>query len=294
MNSAIYEGWVRHRRFSPRPHAFTYRMLMLLLDLDEIGALAANLRLFGTQKWAPVQFRRSSYWGDPARPLKNTILDLVESRTGERPGGAVRLLTQPRFWGIGFNPISVYYCFGADGKALEATVAEVTNTPWGEKHCYVLPASSERGALSSNFAKKMHVSPFMPMTQRYRWRGRRPSETLAVHLESFEQGRKKLDATLSLKRKTLTSIALASCLARHPLSTAKVVVAIHWQALRLLVKGVPVHPHPSSQPQTGSTTYPDRAESSEAAPTTSATTNISRRSRRTRNNTISSNLETPS
>ena len=246
MNSAIYRGWVRHRRYAPRSHAFTYRMFMLLLDLDETQALSRNLPLFGTQDRAPVRFRRSDHWGDPAQPLKESILDLVEARIGTRPKGSVRLLTQPRVWGIGFNPISVYYCYGGNPDALEAVVAEVTNTPWRERMCYVLPGAEPGQSLAATFDKAMHVSPFMPMDQQYRWRGRRPGKRLAVHLESHEQGELRLDATLSLQRLPLTSANLASCLVVQPLSTVKVTAAIHWEALRLVLKRVPFHPHPGA------------------------------------------------
>lgn len=246
MNSAIYRGWVRHRRFQPRDHAFTYRMLMLLLDLDELEHLGNRIRLFSTSGRKPVQFRRSDHWGDPATPLKQCVLDLVEMRTGLRPAGPVRLLTQPRFWGVGFNPLSVYYCHGADGEVV-ATVAEVTNIPWGERCCYVLPNASGQRTLCATFDKAMHVSPFMPMDQHYCWRSRRPGKTLAIHLESRTGNATTLDATLSLRRQALTNRNIAACLLAYPFSTARVVAAIHWEALKLFAKGTPYYPRPANR-----------------------------------------------
>jgi DUF1365 family protein len=233
-------------------------MLMLLLDLDETDSLSQRIRLFSTTRPAPVQFRRSDHWGNPSRPLKDAVQDLVQARTGARPMGPVRLLTQPRCWGIVFNPISIYYCYGPDGESLQATVAEVTNTPWGERHCYVLPEDPNRRSCAATFSKALHVSPFMAMNQEYRWRSRPPGNTLAVHLESREHGETKFDATLSLRRQPLTSVALASCLAAYPFATAKVIAAIHWQALRLFVKGLPVYPHPARTRTRAPTRKPSR------------------------------------
>ncbi len=292
MNSAIYRGWVRHRRFAPTTHSFSYRVLMLLLDLDEVDFLSQRIRLFSTTRRTPIQFHRTDYWGNPTLPLKAAILDLVQERTGCRPGGPVKLLTQPRMWGIGFNPISVYYCYGMDGASLEATVAEVTNTPWGDRCCYVLPGNPARRALTTTFEKSMHVSPFMAMNQRYHWRSRPPGNTLAVHIESREQGETNFDATLSLRRQPLTSTSLASCVVMYPLVTAKVIAAIHWEALRLFVKGVPVHPHPGKNPLRTSPHEPLRTSTDRACSTSAAETGVAPQGEKTLSSHNYTSLET--
>jgi DUF1365 family protein len=193
--SCVYDGWVRHRRFEPVEHAFRYRLRLLYQDLDG--------------------------------PLRDEVLDLVAERTGSRPAGPVRRLAQARRLGVGFNPVSFYFCFDAGG-SVAAVAAEVTNTPWGERHTYVLPGRS--GVLD----KRLHVSPFLGMDGEYVWQVSEPCETLHVHIENRESGRRVFDATLSLRRRE-------SGRSGHPLA---VLARIYLQAARLKLRGVPVHPHP--------------------------------------------------
>lgn len=243
MNSSIYKGWVRHRRYAPKPHQFRYQLFMLLLDLDELDQIDGVSRWLGCERPAPISFYQRDHWGGRTRALKDSVLDLVESETGTRPAGPVQLLTQPRCWGYCFNPISVFYCFQGSAGTLAAVVAEVTNTPWGERHCYVIPASYGCATANGWFDKAMHVSPFMPMDQRYRWRGGAPGSGLAIHLENHDGDRRMLDATLSLRREPLTAANLRSTVLAHPFVTAKTILAIHWEALRIWLKGIPVHTH---------------------------------------------------
>ena len=185
--SAIYEGHIRHRRFAVRNHEFRYRLAMAYIDLDELPTLLGG-RLT-RRRPGLVRFRRSDYLGDPRTPLADAVRTRVEQDLGHRPEGPIRLLTHLRSFGHCFNPVSFYYCFAPDGETLEAVVAEVTNTPWGERHAYVLPASGDMD-------KALHVSPFMPMDQRYTCRAPAPGETLSVHIESRQDGRLAFDATL--------------------------------------------------------------------------------------------------
>jgi len=250
MKSGVYFGRVRHRRRAPVPHRFTYRMFMLYLDLDELPRVFAGRWLWSARRAAPARFRRRDHLGDTSRPLADCVRDLVESNTGRRPSGPIRLLTHLRYFGYVFNPVSFYYCFDADDTGVETIVAEVTNTPWGERHCYVLPqeANAGRNGHGRYFPKKaMHVSPFMEMDVEYDWRFSAPEQRLNVHMENAREGVKIFDATLALEREEIRGRTLARALALYPLMTLKVMAAIHWQALKLWLKRVPVHDHPAKK-----------------------------------------------
>lgn len=252
--SAIYEGWVRHRRHAPRAHAFTYRIAMVYLDLSELDALFAGRWLWSAGRRNVAEFRRGDFLGDPSVPLDTAVRDRVQAQTGHRPLGAIGLLTHLRYAGHVFNPVSVYYCHAPDG-TLDTIVAEITNTPWKERHAYVLPvatAQAQGAARGWRFDKAFHVSPFMPMQRAYHWRFTAPGQALRVHMQVFApaqgEGGERLDfdATLVLQRRSWTGANLARVLWRYPLMTLRVVWAIHWQALRLWLKRTPVHDHPGN------------------------------------------------
>lgn len=246
--SAIYQGWVTHRRHAPHAHAFRYRMMQLWLDLDELDEVFADRWLWSTRGRNVAEFRRSDYLGPSSRPLAEAVRDQVEQVLGRRPAGPVRLLTHPRYAGYVFNPVSFYYCYDADGRTLDSIVAEITNTPWRQRHQYVLPVADarQRGrAWHWDFDKQFHVSPFLPMDCRYDWRFTAPGEDLRVHMQVWRESRRQFDATLALERRPLDGPGLAKALACYPLMTLQVTAAIHWQALRLWLKRNPVHDHPS-------------------------------------------------
>jgi DUF1365 family protein len=247
-HSCLYEGVVRHQRFSPFRHEFRYRLFLAYLDLSELDRVFHGSRLWSTSKRALAEFRRSDHLGDAARPLDECVRDLVQQRIGRRPAGPVRLLTHLRYFGYVMNPVSFYYCFDPAGEEVEAVVAEVNNTPWGERHCYVLDRSEcdTSRMLKRSHAKDFHVSPFLPMDMEYRWALSTPGERLLVHIDDCRNGEPDLRATLLLKRRTITPLTLATTLARYPLMTAKVIAAIYWQALRLWWKEATYHPHPKT------------------------------------------------
>lgn len=242
LNSAIFKGSVRHRRFSPASNAFTYRVSMMYLDLDELDEVFASSPFFSRGRFRPVQFRRSDYL-DGAEDLKQAVLDTVEEQLGFRPSGAVRLLTNLRYFGFVINPISVYYCFD-ESDTLEAMVAQVTNEPWSKRIAYVLPVDKAEKHHRINFEKLLHVSPFMQMDMSYLWFSNTPSEHLAINIQNDKQGRKIFDATLVMKRIPLTPKTLNQNFYEFPAMTFKVVAGIYWQALKLLIKRVPLQPYP--------------------------------------------------
>ncbi len=243
-DSAVYEGWVRHRRFEPVDHDFRYPLFLMYLDLEELPELFDGSLAWSARRPALARFRRSDYLGDPRRPLREEVLDLLEARTGRRPAGPVRLLTQLRQYGFTFNPVSFYYCFGPGGERVEAVVAEVTNTPWGERHAYVLERVGEGSVIADRLEKEFHVSPFLAMDGDYEWRVSEPNDSLQVHIESRSAGRPVFDATLSLQRRELEPKLLRRLLVRYPAASLAVVARIYLQALRLKLKGVRHYPHP--------------------------------------------------
>lgn len=249
LSSAVYEGEVVHRRHAPHPHAFRYRMAQLYLDLEEVERVFARRWLWSVNRRNVAEFRRSDYLGPADLPLSEAVRQRVTMATGARPAGPIRLLTHLRYAGIIFNPVSFYYCFAEDGVKLEAILAEITNTPWLERHAYVLPCAGavRRGRmLRWDFAKTFHVSPFMEMDRQYDWRFSVPGDALDVHMNVMHDGVRDFDAHLHLERRELNAAGLARVLWRYPLMTVQVIGAIYWQALRLGIKRMPFHDHPPS------------------------------------------------
>lgn len=254
MQSCLYFGRVSHRRHGggtdPVSNAFEYRMFMVSLDLAELDEVFRDRWLWSTRRPALAWLQRADHLGDPSRPLDESVRDLVEQRTGQRPAGPIRLLAHLRYFGHCFNPVSFFYCYDASGEQLETIVAEVNNTPWGERHCYVLPRSQARvrgPAQEFELDKEFHVSPFLPMETHYRWRFTEPGARLLVHLRNEQQGRHAFDATLSLERREITARSLASALLKFPFMTLRVVLLIYWQALKLKLKGAEFYNHPAKR-----------------------------------------------
>lgn len=261
--SAIYTGKVRHRRFSPKQHAFKYDVFMMYLDTREIEDIFSLSRFWSLTHFAPAQFKRTDFHIDrghidknhidkdqltqnPLPSVDESVRNTVASTQGKRPTGPIRMLVNLRYWGINMNPISTYYCFDDSGKKLIAILAEVHNTPWNERHAYVLTGEDFSHKQHVNFPKEFHVSPFNPIDMDYRWHSTTPNETLALHLENWQDNIKIMDATMTLVREPITAKSMNKILIRFPWMTVKVVAAIYWQAVKLWWKGVPIFTHPNT------------------------------------------------
>lgn len=251
MHSCIYEGEVRHRRFNPVTNVFHYRLFMVYLDLAELPYAFNGRWLWSSDHVNLAYLRRRDHLGDPRIPLDRAVGDLVETTLGTRPSGRIRLLTHLRYFGHCFNPVSFYYCYDPLDKHVETIVAEVHNTPWLEEHCYVLGEDHNehpvKGWKRYQFDKAFHVSPFMEMEIRYDWRFREPGESINVHMIDYAKGKKRFDATLKLQRREMSRSTLARVMVMYPLMTLKIVTMIHWQALRLFIKGAPFYMHPAKR-----------------------------------------------
>ncbi|MDH4133182.1 MAG: DUF1365 domain-containing protein [Gammaproteobacteria bacterium] len=247
MHSALYRGRVRHRRFAPRAHAFDYRLFMMYIDLGELESVFHGRWLWSARRPALAWLKRADYLGDPNVPLDQAVRDRVLHETGVRPDGPVRMLTHLRYFGMCFNPVTFYYCFDAADTCVETIVAEITNTPWKERHTYVLSnnlLANDDNMKRYRFEKRFHVSPFIDMAIDYDWRFSDPAEMLRVHMEDLQAGEKIFDATLTLERHPINTASLAYTLLSFPLMTARVVGGIYWQALRLWLKRIPTYTHP--------------------------------------------------
>jgi len=236
--SALYTGFVMHRRLAPRHHRFRYRVFAMLLDLDELAGLDRGLWLFGWNRWAPLSFHNADH-GDGAS--LHAWLDRLLAEANIVADGPRRVLCYPRIFGYVFNPLSVWFCHGADG-ALKAIVYEVHNT-YDERHAYVMAAQTAGGAVRHDCAKDFYVSPFLTRDCRYHFRIAPPGARVGVAIHETENGKAILNASFAGRRRTLGDGALLAMLLAYPLMTLKVVVAIHYEAVRLMLKGVRRHPH---------------------------------------------------
>lgn len=245
----IYKGWVRHRRFYPKRHQFRTPLLMLQLDLARLSEHFERSRWWSLERFNLVSFRRRDYLDAPGANLEQAVRDLVADKTGKRPAGAIQIYTQPRIWGRLFNPVSFYWCHNEAGE-LETIIAEVNNTPWNERHAYVLALTTnlgdKPGALCFEFDKCFHVSPFMPMELRYRWqfalRGRRN----VIHMTLLDGDSCHFDATFAATASPLSKSAMTALAWRYGAQYLRVLGGIYWHALVLWIKRMPVYSHPQA------------------------------------------------
>jgi DUF1365 family protein len=243
FRSALYVGAVMHRRLRPRLHQFRYRAFWLLIDLDELPALTARLRLFSHNRFNLFALHDSDLGDGSATPLRIQAERSLSEAGIDIAGGSIRLLCMPRTLGYSFNPISVYFCHLPGGE-LAAIIYEVHNT-FGERHCYVASVETKNHEVRQNLRKAFYVSPFMDMDLAYQFRLAGPAERVAVSICASKDGERVLNACLTGLRRELTDGALLLTFFKIPLITAKVTLAIHWEALRLWLKGMRLRDRPA-------------------------------------------------
>ncbi|MBX2807186.1 MAG: DUF1365 domain-containing protein [Cellvibrionaceae bacterium] len=242
MHSAIYQGQIRHRRFTPQYREFTYQIFMVYLDLHELDQVFSQSPWWSHKRFSLAWFRRRDFFDGQSGSLYDAVADRVQQQTGERPSGPIRMLTNLRYFGFIINPITCYYCFDREGKNVETIVAEVTNTPWKQRCHYILKPGENGFAEAKNqqhcqFDKVMHVSPFQPMHLVYKWYSKTPGNHLLMHIDMQDNitSKKVFDATLSLLRQPMTKSTMRHFIWRYPWMTVKVAAAIYWQAMKLFL-----------------------------------------------------------
>lgn len=243
-SSGLYNGWVIHQRFRPKPHRLRYRMAQILVDLDEMDAIAAQSRLFARNRFAPVAFHDRDHGDRSGRDLRAQLAGWLAEAGIAWDGGPVRLLTMPRIFGHVFNPISTWFAHDRDGR-LVATVYEVTNT-FHDRHFYAVPATPDAfGAVRQSAPKALYVSPFMDLDMRYDFALLPPGETVSLSVTGSDADGRMIVASFAGKRRTFDDRALVAMLLGIPFMTLRVVAGIHWEAFKLWMKGIGVRRHPS-------------------------------------------------
>lgn len=248
ISSGIYAGTLRHRRHTPRAHEFTYPIFLSLLDVDRIPELMEVSSLTAYNRPAIVSYQERDHFGDPTQPLRNRLERDALKAGINASAGPIMMLTHLRMFGYNFNPVSFFYCYDQNSNAPTTVMAEVNNT-FGETHNYWLTPQQQLPNNNSNskryrFAKQFHVSPFMPAEHEYDWTFTTPGDRITVQSMNIERGQLAFDSTLNLERREWNAREIRRALLQYPFMTARVVAAIHWQAIRLLLKRVPVVHHP--------------------------------------------------
>ncbi len=243
LKSGIYIGNIRHRRYKKVFHQFSYRIYMMGLDLDELDSVSCISKLFGNHWFNPIRFQQKDYIKYETGTLKQRIASKVKQLGGNwQSDNRVMMLAQCRCIGLYFSPINFYFCYDEQDKC-QCMLAEVSNTPWRERHYYLISLGQEM-----KVKKTFHVSPFMEMDMDYHWRITPPEQKTQVHIENH-QTHKVFDATLTLKKHPLDSKQLRNTLISLPAMTLNIMCGIYWQALKLFMKRVPFISHPNSSPK---------------------------------------------
>jgi len=249
FQSRLLVGWVKHRRFQPKNHAFRYPVFMSWIDLDEVDRVMEQSLFWSKERFNLVSFYRGDYIGDPRQDLDKTVKQRIREQTGNNFSGRICLLTNLRYLGFSFNPVSFYFCYPEHGNHPRYILAEINNTPWDERYCYVLDTKnspSQGGKWSFELDKAFHVSPFMPMNVQYHWYFNLHPSAVMIHMSLQQEQQHCFDATLKLQPRTMSSKAMRNTPLRYPLMTLSVVARIYWQAFRLWLKRIPIYNHPDN------------------------------------------------
>jgi len=243
----IYTGTVRHRRYTPFESEFSYPVFMLYLDINDLENVINKSIFWNINKPAVVSFNRKDFHGPEEVDLDTAVRNTVENKVGSRPEGKIRMLAHLRYFGYCFNPVTFYYCFNRNDDSVDYILAEVTNTPWKERHAYVLSSSqeSDKSEIRLSMEKELHVSPFWGMDHMYDWVFSSPKDKLNVFMKNFKDGKHVFDASLSMDRTEMTKRNLLKSVFRFPFMTIKVVFWIHFQAFILWLRGATFYTHPS-------------------------------------------------
>ena len=248
LMNAMYSGTVSHKRLVPLVHAFQYKIFMFHVDVDGLDDLDLPYPLFSSSRSAVIAYRRSDYFGNPQVPLGDAIRAWVGEQRGYPPSGQIYVLSHLRVFGHVFNPVTFYYCYKPDGVGIDCIVAEITNTPWKERHAYLLTLdqnlSENPGLLKFQIDKDFHVSPFFSLEYLYEMTFSIPGKNLKVGISNYQEGSRHFHASMNLAHRELSTGSLMKQVIQMPWVTIKVVWGIYWQALKLKLKGLPYIPHP--------------------------------------------------
>ncbi|WP_299568186.1 DUF1365 domain-containing protein [uncultured Shewanella sp.] len=261
FSSGIYQGEVSHRRFTPKSHSFSYDMALMAINLDEISQLEKVSRLFGMSKWSLLKFNPQDYLNSlasqfeeqaveqletdnsilsPASALKQRVMWTIKQLGAKFDCDEVIFAGQIRHFGFYFSPVNFYFCYQA-GQPIYM-LAEVSNTPWDQRHCYLVDIQD-----TQTTDKVFHVSPFLNLDMHYQWKIVPPSKRLNVTIQNRDDDNKKLfDASLHLQRKPFSSANVRQMLTAFPVMTMKIMWGIYWQAFKLFVKKIPFVAHPQT------------------------------------------------
>ena len=252
FENLIFTGVVRHRRFTPKKHLFFYKLFMFCFDIGDLPNSFKDIKQVSIERFNWFSFHRKNYLSHPEIPLDEYARQLIVAKFNTYPKGKIYLLTHLSCLGYCFNPISLYFIFDETNQQLDYLILEVTNTPWGEKHNYVLERSGKptKEVYHYRFQKELHVSPFMAMNYEYQFNLKLNKQKITVHMENRIDGKKDFDATLMLTASAQNATPITKGFRHYPLITYKVAAAIYWQALKLWMKGVPFHSHPKTGKRT--------------------------------------------